>query len=286
MQGSVFYWNLLRKYSTVFGALFADVIVRRFNQQGDVLQTLQIPIKYASKSKYIQMLARNQETTKVQMQLPTMSFQMVNMQFDEPRKLSPINKNLHIQLTTGDNERVQYMPMPYKVFFELYIFAKTHDDLFQIIEQIIPYFTPSFSTNLTLIPEMDIKRDVKILLNTMNLDDIVETPIDESNVYGFTISFVMDCWFFGPIDNAAIIKKMEVYMHSVPGNQGVLNVTNFEQYGTSESVMVYPGLTANGLPTSNSSISIPYTDIAANSNYGYITEIHSIEEQISNNEII
>ena len=56
------------------------------------------------------------------------------------------------------------MPIPYNLNFELAIMAKNQDDGLQILEQILPFFQPSFNITLNLVPTMDEKRDYPVTL--------------------------------------------------------------------------------------------------------------------------
>ena len=53
--------------------------------------------------------------------------------------------------------------------FELGIIAKSQDTGLQILEQILPYFQPNFNITLNFIPDMNEKKDVSIILNSINM---------------------------------------------------------------------------------------------------------------------
>ena len=43
------------------------------------------------------------------------------------------------------------MPVPYNMDFELSIMAKVNDDMLQIVEQILPYFQPSYNISIEVV---------------------------------------------------------------------------------------------------------------------------------------
>ena len=92
---------------------------------------------------------------------------MTSIDYDPTRKTSPIQKYKTIIADNGNEVRAQYVPVPYNINFELGIIAKSQDDALQILEQILPYFQPSFSVTLNMIPDMNEKRDVAIVLNNI-----------------------------------------------------------------------------------------------------------------------
>ena len=47
--------------------------------------------------------------------------------------------------------RKVFMPVPYNLGFELNILVKLNDDALQIVEQILPYFQPSFNVTVDLV---------------------------------------------------------------------------------------------------------------------------------------
>ena len=62
----------------------------------------------------------------------------------------------------------QYNPVPYNFDFELFILVNNEDGT-QILEQILPYFTPEFTVTINTIPDMGIKADVPIVLNSKSV---------------------------------------------------------------------------------------------------------------------
>ena len=70
-----------------------------------------------------------------------------------------------------DQIESQFMPVPYNLDFELFIMAKQSDDALQIIEQILPYFQPDYTVTINDMADMNIKRDVPIVLNSIGYED-------------------------------------------------------------------------------------------------------------------
>ena len=80
----------------------------------------------------------------------------------------------------------------------------------------------------------------------------------------WTLDFTMRAMLFGPVSSTAIIKKTTDNLFIAKTDQtGLANI----------KITLTPGLLANGSPTTNSSASIAYTSISANSNYGIATDI-------------
>jgi len=93
----------------------------------------------------------------------------------------------------------------------LNVYAKNHDDALQIVEQIIPYFTPSYT--LTMRPLDDypqIKDDIPIVLNGISFIDDYEGAAEQRRTIIYTLDFEMKLDFYGPAVDGKIIRQADV----------------------------------------------------------------------------
>ena len=180
MLGPHYYNEAIRKTVIAFGTLFNNIEIQKVDPQTkDVLEVEKVPLGYGPKNKFLTRLEQNPEVgRKVAIQLPRLYFEMTGINYDAARKTSPIQKYRTVVNDNGNEVRVQYVPVPYNMDFELGIIAKSQDDGLQIIEQILPYFQPNFNLTLNFIPEMDEKRDVAIVLNDIAYEDEWEDDSD------------------------------------------------------------------------------------------------------------
>jgi len=280
MFGSSFYHQTLRKYVIVFGNMFNDLTVSRLDKNGSTLQTLAIPISYSPKEKWLARTKDNPDlTAQLQVVLPRMAFEITGFEYDGSRRLPSINRNVSIN-STG---KLQYqrMPVPWNINFSLYSYVRNADDGVQIMEQILPFFGPEWTNTVNLIPEMGIKLDVPTILNSLNIEDTYEGDYENRRALVYTYNFTMKCWFFGPVKTSTddgIIKRTILNFHAMDTGlkantiYGItVDITDeeIERSLTSSRVTIQPGLFANGLGTSNSSASINYNLISANSAWKY-----------------
>ena len=98
--------------------------------------------------------------------------------------------------TTGLKK--QFNPVPYNWDFSLYVYVKNAEDGTQILEQILPFFTPDFTVTMTLISGMSIKMDVPLVLNSVSSEDTYEGDFATRRSIIWTLSFIM--WFSLPMD--------------------------------------------------------------------------------------
>jgi len=272
MFGHKFYFGSIRKYIVLFGTLFNDIFIDRVDAStGNKLKTLKVPLAYGPKDRYLTRLRENPDLLRqINQILPRMSFEIINIEYDPDRKLNTIGRNRKI-VEDGNSLRAQYNPVPYNFNINLSILARNADDATRIVEQILPFFKPEWTTTINLIPEMDIKMDIPVVLRSVDYEDTYEGGYTERYAITWTLRFVLKGYIYGPIRESGVIKEVDVNFFNP------YSLTVDESIGVSEKsewITVKPGLDANGNPTSNSSVSIPASEILANSNYGYIIDFY------------
>lgn len=221
MLGSHFYNEITRKNIIAFGTLFNNITLRKKNPaNGDVLEEEKVPLAYGPKQKFLARLEQNPEVgRKVAITLPRLYFEMTGIEYDASRKTSPIQKYKTVINNDGDEVRVQYVPVPYNMNFDLGIIAKSQDDALQIVEQIIPYFQPSFSVTLNMIPDMNEKKDVAIVLNDISYEDEWEDDYMQRRFIVYTLRFTARTYFYGPYSTSDIIRQ--AIIHETVGDAAV-----------------------------------------------------------------
>ena len=210
MLDHTFYWGTTRKAIIAFGNLFNDIFIERRNSAGAVVQRIKIPLAYAPKQKMIARIEQqpNLEDQRVQLILPRMSFEILGLDYDPARKLSPINSNRAINSDDVTRIKAQYAPTPYNISVNLYVYSKNQDDGLQIIEQILPYFNPDFNLSLKAIPELDIKNDLPVVLNNVTYEDDYEGDFSQRRSIIWTLSFVIKINYYGPVNKTGIIRRV------------------------------------------------------------------------------
>ena len=211
MLGSHFYNQIVRKNIIAFGTLFNNIEMKSTDPStGDVLETTKVPLAYGPKQKFLVRLT-DVSSTKVAITLPRIYFEMTGVEYDSTRKTSPIQKYKTIIADNGNEVRVQYVPVPYNINFELGIIAKSQDDALQILEQILPYFQPSFSVTLNMIPDMNEKRDIAIVLNNIGSEDEWDDTFLNRRYIAYTLNFTMKSYLYGPYNTADVIRKAIIH---------------------------------------------------------------------------
>jgi hypothetical protein len=216
MLGTHFYNEAIRKTVVGFGTLFNNIEIKKTDPStSDVIEVQKVPLAYGPKNKYLTRLEQNPNpgpgAPYGNIRLPRLYFEMGGINYDAGRKTSPVQKYKNIINDQGNEVKVQYVPIPYNMDFELGILAKSQDDSLQILEQILPYFQPNFNITIDFIPDMNEKRDVAVVLNDINYDDEWEDDFMKRRSIVWTLSFTAKSYIYGPFNQADIIRKAIIF---------------------------------------------------------------------------
>lgn len=230
MFGTYFYHQRIRKAVAVFGSLFDNINVIRKNSDGSVRSQVKVPLSYAPKRDFIDRIAQMQngednERT-VAVKLPRMSFEIVGMNYDATRQLPKMNKcRVATDTGAGTSKRV-YTPVPYTIQFQLSVYARSQDDALQVVEQILPYFTPQYNVTVKPLDDFDVKEDTPITLTSITFSDDYEGPLEARRTIIYTLDFDMKISLYkGDGGLGKIITQADVDVMDLEGVELFLEVS-------------------------------------------------------------
>ena len=212
MIGQYFYNQSTRNVVVAFGTLFNNIQLTKKDGSGNVIQTMKVPLAYGPKQKWLARLTEDPNLSKkVAVTLPRIGFEIAGISYDATRKQNKIIKVKKVADGT-DKEQVKsgFMPVPYNVEFELFIMSKSSDDALQIVEQILPYFQPEYTVTLRESPDLDIIRDVPIVLNSISYQDDYEGDFTSRRSIIYTLSFTAKYYLYGPVSSQNVIRTVQV----------------------------------------------------------------------------
>lgn len=211
-----YFHNIARKYIVAFYQLMSGYSIKRYNDKGQVMQEIPVAVTYAGKTKLFYYLQRNEETRSANMVLPRIGFIITDMVYDSTRRINPINEQT-VVADSGDIVTFNHSGAPYNITVACSVFAKNMDDLLQIVEQIVPKFTPDAAINIKEIPEFDISRDVSVNLNSVNFAIESEFGEEDGRILIADMDFTIKGMFYRPITDAKVIKTVEMQLQ--PNNE-------------------------------------------------------------------
>jgi len=262
MLGHHFYYQLTRKYITIFGNMFNNITLVRTNKDTGVeLDRIKVPIVYGPKEKYVTRINQDPDLAKeTAITLPRMSFELTGMNYDAGRK-----QNTLLRTAKGNNAtRVssQYMGVPYNLQFVLNIYTRYIDDADHIKEQILPSFTPDYTVTIDSVPEIGFLKDIPIILDTFSQDIQYEGNYDAVRYVIYTMTFTLKGYFYGPISTPKIIRTVFANIYNDPslkagyvtrmnldtGNNGVFKLDDIAYQGNNMETANAYGIVVNWNP--------------------------------------
>jgi len=200
------YYNneTIRKLVIAFGSLFNSISIKQINKDGS-LRTNTVPLTYAPKEKFVKritQLSSISDATRVQFTIPQMSFELTGMAYDGTRKF---NKLIKKQETNNTGVTYSYAEVPYNFAFNLYAYTRNIEENLQIMEQILPQFSPEFIVTINF-NNLYQKIDVPIFLNTTALTEEYEGDFSTRRAIISSYQFIAKSYVYGEIKSSPDIR--------------------------------------------------------------------------------
>ena len=247
-----FYHRTIRKMVVVFGTLFNDIEIVRYTQAGVPKEKWKVPLSFSPKERFLTAITSDPNLIKsIATVVPRMSFNLDSLEYDINRKQVSTLRNFAQNDDTSVN--TQFVPIPYNFQFSLSIYVRNTEDGTQILEQILPFFTPDFNVTVDFIPEMDQKYNVPIILDSVASTVEYEGALNEGStrLILWDLTFTAKGYIWPPVKSGKYIKTantntfidlttkdiQKVYVDYANGNgvfaQGeTLRANNSDLFGT------------------------------------------------------
>ncbi len=206
---SPFYFASVRKLTAVIGSMFNNIHIQRTDTDGTVIKDITVPIAYAPKQYFLARLREAHtasDAPNIQTTLPRLSYEMTSMDYDAGRKVNTVNRHRGPNADANDELFNQYQSVPYTINYALNMYTRNIDDILQITEQILPFFSPVVSVTINEIPEIDLKRDVPVRFEGMSTDIDYE-GVGNSRVIIWSMNFSCATNLYPPLQSSDVIKK-------------------------------------------------------------------------------
>jgi len=208
MLGNAHFYNrTIRKVVVAFGTMFNDILLQRYSVDGTTKQELfKVPLTYGSKEKYLTRITSDPNLTKtISSTVPRISFEMTGMSYDSGRKQVSTLQNFSANTATGI--KTQFAPIPYNFDFSMSIYVRNTEDGTQILEQILPFFTPDFNVTVDFISPMDQKYDMPVILNSVSNEVDYEGDFMSTRLIIWNLEFTAKGYIWPPVKSGKIIRQ-------------------------------------------------------------------------------
>jgi len=193
-----FYNRTIRKIVVAFGSMFNDIQLIRYSKDGLTAHEItKVPLNYGAKEKYLVRINSDPTLTKsIATTVPRMSFDMEGLAYDSSRKQQTTLQNFAFG---SSKMKTQYAPVPYNFDFSLSIYVRNTEDGTQILEQILPFFTPDFTVTVDFIKEMDQLYDMPIMLNSVSSQVDYEGDFMNTRLIIWNLEFTAKAYIWPPV---------------------------------------------------------------------------------------
>lgn len=250
MLGNAHFYNrTIRKIVVAMGTVLNDIDIVRYTKDGlTAKERFRVPLSYGAKEKYLTRLTSDPTLTKsINTIVPRISFELTGMSYDSSRKMVSTLQNSSV---TNAGIKTQYSPVPYDFSFSASVYVRNTEDGTQIIEQIVPFFTPDFTVTLNLIPALGLKYDLPIILNSVSNEVDYEGDFLSTRLIIWNLDFTVKGYLFPPVKDGNVIRSANTnILNTSSANIKYVNVLTQpdpvnanpdDEYGFAETITEYP----------------------------------------------
>jgi hypothetical protein len=213
-----FYHGTIRKVVVGFASLFNNIYLHRNDANGNELERIKVPLAYGPQQKFIRRLERigtdfDQQKVRLETYLPRMSFEISSMQYDSSRKLNSIQQTVAYNSADRGILKRRFERVPYNMTMNVGIMTKGTEDCLQIIEQILPYFTPEYVFTIKAIDGIDTDVDIPIVVSSLTMtegDDGSYGDYSTRKINTASIQFTAKLYLYGPVKNQPVITQTDI----------------------------------------------------------------------------
>jgi len=232
MIGQHFYNESIKTAVAVFGSLFNNIVLKR--RDGKFLP---VPISYGPRVKWLEAQKQfKREEEMFEKLLPRISYEIVAMNYDVDRKITNKQTVIRTPDSIGIPRQRVHSPTPYNLDFTMYVTTKNLNDGWQIIEQILPFFTPAYNVKVRNFP-LDNDSDTPLPTNSYDMPFILTAvtwaddwtgDVGDRRIVEWNLEFTAKIWLYGPAVTTSVIYDSRALL-AVPARDSDGNVPELYQ---------------------------------------------------------
>ena len=207
LNNKTFYHGITQKIIVAFGNLFNNISVVKYDDTGRIIAANKVPLVYGQKERWYDEM-QSIEEDRVHIELPMMSFYITSLSYDSSRKISTVQKMVRPNPNSDETMLFAFNSVPYEIGIELATYTRKKADDLMIIEQILPYFAPTFNIMVDIVPEIELTKDIPITLVGITPSDDFESGEEaKKRMISTTMDFIIKADYLGPVQEGKIIKN-------------------------------------------------------------------------------
>lgn len=208
--------------SSVVG-MFSNIVIFRFDENSNKTKLIKVPVMFGNAMKR-QRFENEEEARLFYTQTPRINVKFNGMSMALDRMESPLTerywneKEIHFKEVDHKNEVLReingffkdFNPIPYDYEFEIQIPTTSLNDTSQILENVLPYFTPK-NTSILRVKEfsfLNIERDLPVEINNVNLDMGDDFGQEDDRIITANFGLGVEGFIYRPIESSKIVKSI------------------------------------------------------------------------------
>jgi hypothetical protein len=194
LSGKHFYNATIKRVVSVFGTLFNNIIIGRYDGT-TMSQTQRVAISYGPRQKFLERAKQDLGEQRVGIKLPRMSFEITSITYVSAGTSTAI-------------KNTTFQSVPYILGMQLNVLTRNQEDALQIVEQILPTFSPEYTVTMKDIEGPGSKTDVPIILDSVSFADEYEGEFTGRRTLVYTLDFTMKVRFAPDTSEQSVIRKV------------------------------------------------------------------------------
>ena len=93
----------------------------------------------------------------------------------------------------------------------------------EIVEQILPTFTPEYTLSINAIPEMNIIQDIPVILESISVQDDYDGDFQTRRFVTHTLNFTIKTNLYGPVTDGKLITNTGVGLNNLNPEAPIAN---------------------------------------------------------------
>ena len=190
----------------------------------NVLGKKKVPVILGPKEKVISVLSVIDGTPKPEIDnhLPKISIIWQGLTWDQARQTgTKSRRDLGVDYVDGEGQRLTKLTdrqtIPYIIDFQVTLWTAYIDESAQLLENILPFFTPDLSISL-YERAVGIERKCKVELQSVSPNFVYELNEPDRRIIQFDLQFTMECNLYRPIEINGIIEHARIGISAVNSN--------------------------------------------------------------------
>ena len=169
-----YYTRSTRKVLIAFLDMFNNIKVYNYDSSSNVVNIIDVALKYGPAEKYHLFNLQTEANKKYYVKLPAILVSIDGLNYNSDRATS-VNEirsfyNDAIESSHYEDFWNDVIPTPYDISFKVEIRTESQDHLYQIIENINPYFNPTNHLRIKEFDFLNLERNIKVKLESTTIE--------------------------------------------------------------------------------------------------------------------